>query len=128
MTAPLQAAWGLGELQCSEKVATAADNRQKPQCLTLAIDLVEALLAYSDRVKEHYATADITVRVLTAIRTVKGPDVPLTPDTLTPIDHFHGRGVIATEELASAVRPKASDHLLDIGCGIGGPARWIAAK
>ncbi len=26
------------------------------------------------------------------------------------------------------LQPKASDHLLDIGCGIGGPARWIAAK
>jgi ubiquinone/menaquinone biosynthesis C-methylase UbiE len=26
------------------------------------------------------------------------------------------------------LEPKASDHLLDIGCGIGGPARWIAAK
>ncbi len=52
----------------------------------------------------------------------------ITPDTLAPIDHFHGKGVIATEELAALLQPKASDHLLDIGCGIGGPARWIAAK
>jgi cyclopropane fatty-acyl-phospholipid synthase-like methyltransferase len=35
---------------------------------------------------------------------------------------------MATEELAALLQPKASDHLLDIGCGIGGPARWIAAK
>jgi ubiquinone/menaquinone biosynthesis C-methylase UbiE len=59
---------------------------------------------------------------------VDGPNVPITPDTLAPIDHFHGKGVIATEELAAALQPKASDRLLDIGCGIGGPARWIAAK
>lgn len=26
------------------------------------------------------------------------------------------------------MQPKASNHLLDIGCGIAGPARWIAAK
>jgi len=66
--------------------------------------------------------------VLTALRAVNGPDVPITPETLAPIDHFHGRGSIATKELAEVLQPEASDHLLDIGCGIGGPARWIAAK
>ena len=81
-----------------------------------------------DRVQKHYASDGITARVLTALRTVHGPDVAITPDTLAPIDHFHGRGVIATEELAAMMQPKESDHLLDIGCGIAGPARWIAAK
>src|SRR5262247_174360 len=71
-------------------------------------------------VEEHYASADITARVLTALRAVNGPGAP--------IDHFHGKGVLATEELAGLLQPEASDHLLDIGCGIGGPARWIAAK
>jgi ubiquinone/menaquinone biosynthesis C-methylase UbiE len=79
-------------------------------------------------VKEHYASEGITARVLAALRHVNGPDVPITPDTLAPIDHFHGKGVIATEELAAVLQPEASDHLLDIGCSIGGPARWIAAK
>ena len=74
-------------------------------------------------VEKHYASAGITARVLTALRNVNGPDVPITPDTLAPIDHFHRRGVIETEELAAVLQPKASDHLLDIGCGIGGPAR-----
>ena len=79
-------------------------------------------------VEEHYARQGIAARVLAALRAVHGPDVPITPDTLAPIDHFHRRGVVETEELAAALQPRASDHLLDIGCGIGGPARWIAAK
>jgi sarcosine/dimethylglycine N-methyltransferase len=79
-------------------------------------------------VEEHYARHGIAARVLAALRAVHGPDVPITPDTLAPIDHFHRRGVVETEELAAALQPRASDHLLDIGCGIGGPARWIAAK
>ena len=79
-------------------------------------------------VEEHYARQRIAARVLAALRAVRGPDVPITPDTLAPIDHFHRRGVVETEELAAALQPRASDHLLDIGCGIGGPARWIAAK
>ena len=70
-------------------------------------------------VEEHYASRGITARVLTALRAVNGPDVPITPDTLAPIDHFHGKGAVATEELAALLQPKASDHLLDIGCGIG---------
>jgi sarcosine/dimethylglycine N-methyltransferase len=79
-------------------------------------------------VREHYASEGVVARVLAALRNVNGPEVPITPDTLAPIDHFHGKGVIATEELAEMLQPKASDHILDIGCGIGGPARWIAAK
>ena len=79
-------------------------------------------------VREHYASEGITGRVLTALRNANGPDVPITPETLAPIDHFHWKGVIATEELVAELQPKASDNLVDIGCGIGGPARWIAAK
>jgi len=81
-----------------------------------------------DHVQKHYSSTEITTRILSALRAVSGPDVPITPDTLAPIDHFHGKGVLATQELAAALQPKPTDHLLDIGCGIGGPARWIAAK
>ena len=79
-------------------------------------------------VREHYAREGITERVLTAFRKANGPDAPITPETLAPIDHFHGKGVVATEELGAVLQPNASDQVLDIGCGIGGPARWIAAK
>ena len=53
---------------------------------------------------------------------MNGPRVPITPDTLAPIDHFHGKGAIATEEIAAKLQPKPSDHVLNIGCGIGEPA------
>lgn len=62
------------------------------------------------------------------MRAAGGPDAPVNPDTLAPIDHFHGRGVLATEQLVRRLDPQPGDSLLDIGCGIGGPARWIAAK
>ena len=70
-------------------------------------------------VPEHYASTGITARILTALRAVNGPDAPITPDTLAPIDHFHGKGVVATEELAALLQPETSNSLLDIGCGIG---------
>jgi SAM-dependent methyltransferase len=85
-------------------------------------------VAERNGVEQHYASSGIVERILTALRAVHGSDVAITPDTLARIDHFHGKGVIATEELAAALQPTPSDHVLDIGCGIGGPARWIAAK
>ena len=90
--------------------------------------LKEAYLTDAGQVEKHYASEGITARILTALRHVNGPDVPITPETLASIDHFHGKGAIATAELAAVLQPEAGDHVLDIGCGIGGPGRWIAAK
>jgi SAM-dependent methyltransferase len=81
-----------------------------------------------EEVARHYGTAGIAARVLRALREVQGPDAPVTVDTLAPLDQFHGRGPLATRELARLVQPQAGERLLDIGSGIGGPARWIAAK
>lgn len=80
------------------------------------------------RVQDHYARPGIVQRVIAALRATNGENSPITPETLAPIDHFHGRGVLATEELARRLDPRPGEHILDIGCGIGGPARWIAYK
>ena len=79
-------------------------------------------------VATHYGNSGIAGRVLAALREVNGPDAPVTPETLAPIDHFHGRGALATEELVALLKPQPGERLLDIGSGVGGPARWIAAK
>jgi sarcosine/dimethylglycine N-methyltransferase len=84
-----------------------------------------------DRVQDHYASAGsgetIAARILAALRAHAGADVSITPETLAPLDHFHGRGVLATRALAALLDPQANEAILDIGSGIGGPARWIAA-
>ena len=76
----------------------------------------------------HYGSAGIAARVLAALREAQGPDAPVTVDALAPLDQFHGRGPLATQELVALLQPQAGERLLDIGSGIGGPARWIAAK
>jgi sarcosine/dimethylglycine N-methyltransferase len=81
----------------------------------------------SDRIEAHYASADIAARILAALRAAHGADVAVTPDALAPLDHFHGRGLPATRELARLLDPRPGERVLDIGSGIGGPARWIAA-
>lgn len=82
--------------------------------------------ASDTEVTQHYASGDIAARILAALRAENGADVAITPDTLAVIDHFHGRGLAATKELVAALAPQSGEHILDIGSGIGGPARWIA--
>ncbi len=80
------------------------------------------------RVEQHYSSPGIAERVLAALRAVNGDDAPVTVDALAPLDHFHGRGVVATQELMAMLAPQAGERILDIGSGLGGPARWLAAK
>jgi len=52
----------------------------------------------------------------------------LTVEKLAPVDHFHARGFPATVQLADRLPIRAGDHILDIGCGLGGPARYMAQR
>ena len=54
----------------------------------------------TDPVAAHYGSTGIAERVLAALREAKGADAPVTPDNLAPFDHFHGRGLVATQEIA----------------------------
>lgn len=80
-----------------------------------------------DSLDSHYAAGGIAAGIVAALRAEKGADSAITPEALAPLDHFHNRGVVATRELMALLAPGPGDHVLDIGCGIGGPARWIAA-
>lgn len=81
----------------------------------------------SPSVASHYAReGSLTGRILSAL-TAAGKDIDrLNPADLIPFDQFHSRGHPATEELAQALSPQPEDLVLDLGCGIGGPARWLA--
>jgi len=78
-------------------------------------------------VARHYGRGGLLERILTAL-TEAGLDIDhLTIDDLAPVDEFHSRRRVATVELARLLAPTASDHVIDIGSGIGGPARYLAA-
>ena len=49
-------------------------------------------------------------------------------EALAPYDHFHGRGLEATEDMANRLHVSGTDHVLDVGSGIGGPARYMARR
>lgn len=50
-----------------------------------------------------------------------------TSDDLGDFDHFHPGGRAATEALAAAANAQRGNQVLDVGAGLGGAARWLAA-
>lgn len=85
-------------------------------------------MSADDKVARHYTRGDLLARLHAALLDDGvDPDHP-TIEALAPYDQFHGRGLEATKEIADMVPVSAGDHLLDIGSGIGGPARYMADR
>src|ERR1700684_416572 len=80
-----------------------------------------------DDVREHYGTEPLWGRVQDALRRA-GLDGNRQWSEFAPLDEFHTRGLPATRELAQALEPKRGDAVLDVGSGLGGPARVLAAE
>jgi ubiquinone/menaquinone biosynthesis C-methylase UbiE len=78
-------------------------------------------------IERHYGRGGLMERILAALKEA-GKDIEhLTIDDLAPIDEFHSRRRAATSELAALLSPKPGDRVVDIGSGLGGPARYLAA-
>lgn len=79
------------------------------------------------QVARHYGAADLERNVLAALKAA-GKDIDrLTIDDLSALDEFHLGWRAQTAGLTDRLGLKPDEHLLDIGCGIGGPARYCAA-
>lgn len=76
----------------------------------------------------HYTRGNLLDRLKAALKEDGAdPDRP-TFETLAPYDQFHGRGLEATMEMAALMPAGPGIHVLDIGSGIGGPARYFADR
>lgn len=79
-------------------------------------------------VAQHYGREGLEQAILAAL-TAAGKDVTdLSPDDLAGIDEFHLGWRAQTVSLAERLGLGLDDHVLDIGAGIGGPARCFAAR
>ncbi len=79
-------------------------------------------------IADHWGQGDIFGRIVSALQQMSKPLDSLTVEDLAPVDHFHARGLPATVELVDRLPIRTGHHLVDIGCGLGGPARYIARR
>lgn len=79
-------------------------------------------------IADHWAMGDVYAPIEAALRQMGKPLDALTVEDLAPVDHFHARGFADTVALADQLPIRAGQHLVDIGCGLGGPARYLARR
>lgn len=77
---------------------------------------------------DHYGDEQLAGRLLCALRAAGLDLARLTPDDLKPIDQFHIGGLPSTRELARLADVGPGACVLDVGGGIGGPARTLARE
>lgn len=78
--------------------------------------------------REYYDGPELLDGLLAALRAAGLDPDHLELDDLAPLDEFHALGRPATVALAQLAAVMPGDKLLDVGAGIGGPARFLAAR
>jgi SAM-dependent methyltransferase len=82
----------------------------------------------SNRISRHYGSAGLEDRILSALEQAGKKVDSLTVEDLAPLDQFHTRGLTATRELIAFASVSPGSRALDVGSGLGGPARVLASE
>jgi ubiquinone/menaquinone biosynthesis C-methylase UbiE len=85
-------------------------------------------MGHAKRIEDHWSKNNIYGLIVSTLSEMSKPLNGLTLEDLAPVDHFHACGLPATVELADHLPIESGQHILDIGCGLGGPARYIAQR
>jgi len=81
-----------------------------------------------EEVASHYTSDNLLDRIRQGLAAMGiDPEHPGLDD-LKPVDEFHIGGTTATRDLMALLDLGAGSRVLDLGCGLGGPARCFASE
>lgn len=80
----------------------------------------------SSTVEDHYTQGGLLKRVLAALRDAGIDPDHMRVDDLYPLDQLHSRGIAVTRDHGDRAGITPGMHVLDLGCGVGGAARYLA--
>ena len=79
---------------------------------------------YAEKISTHYAHGNLLAAIKAGLE-AQGVDVEnVSIEDLGPVDEFRIGGRVASAHFVDQLEIKASQTLLDIGCGLGGSARF----
>lgn len=81
----------------------------------------------SQKVQQHYARPALYESIVERLKQQGKPLDKISRQDISGVDEFHVRGAEVSRELAQEI-PMKGKLVLDVGCGIGGPARMLATE
>ena len=79
-------------------------------------------------VSKHYTHGQLLDTIRAGVEALgKSPDTVSVED-LGPVEEFHIGGRVATESFLDQLGLRTEDHVLDVGCGLGGASRFVAQR
>ena len=79
-------------------------------------------------VTDHCTTGRFIDTISSGIKRLGKTEKTLTIDDLGPVDEFHIGGRQLSEDFLGQLNIKPDMNVLDIGCGLGGPARFRVSR
>jgi SAM-dependent methyltransferase len=77
-------------------------------------------------IHRYYSPNDLYNKIIDGLNELGKDLSKVTPDDLQPVDEFHIRGDVATNELITLSNFTPDMHVLDVGCGVGGSTRRLS--
>ena len=79
-------------------------------------------------VSKHYSHGGLIEAIRAGLASLGKTPETVRVDDLAPVDEFHIGGRRASEDFLDQPGFSAQTHVLDVGCGLGGPARFVASR
>ena len=77
-----------------------------------------------DDVSAHYTSGGLLAAIRDGVARLGKTPATVTVDDLGPVDEFHVGGRQASEHFLGQLGLTQGQHVLDVGCGLGGSARF----
>jgi ubiquinone/menaquinone biosynthesis C-methylase UbiE len=81
-----------------------------------------------ETIATHYGRGELLGTIRAGVQRLGRSLDTVSVEDLAPVDEFHIGGRAATETFLGQLDLKADDHVLDVGCGLGGASRFAAQQ
>ncbi|MEW8000368.1 MAG: methyltransferase domain-containing protein [Candidatus Thiodiazotropha endolucinida] len=85
-------------------------------------------MSYDKSVSDNYLHGSLLEAIEAALPALGKTTENVTIEDLAPVDEFHIGGRLATDNLFDQLNFSEQGYILDVGCGLGGAARYLASR